>query len=197
MKVLDFGLAKAIKVPAAAPRDLANSPTITSPAMTQAGMILGTAAYMSPEQAKGRPADKRTDVWAFGCVLFEMLSGQQAFAGDTLSDVLVRVLEHEPDWQMLPVRTPASICRLLHRCFKKDPKWRLDSAAVARIEIDEAGSEPTPIAQALGARRGSLWQPIAWAAAGAGVAALVTTMIAGRARTTEPPGRVGGNLCLG
>ena len=79
---------------------------------------------MAPEQAKGKPVDRRADIWALGCVLFEMLTGQQAFTGDTLSDVLVRVLEHEPDWRMLPVRTPASICRLLHRCFEKDPKRR-------------------------------------------------------------------------
>ena len=190
VKVLDFGLAKAFET-----SGLSASATVTAVG-TQAGLILGTAAYMAPEQAKGKPADRRADIWALGCVLFEMLTGQQAFAGDTLSDVLVRVLEHEPDWQMLPVRTPASICRLLRRCFEKDPKRRLDSAAVARIEIDEAGSEPIPIPQAAGARRGSLWQPIAWAAAGAGVAVLVTMMIAGRARTTEPPGALAATSVL-
>jgi eukaryotic-like serine/threonine-protein kinase len=182
VKVLDFGLAKALGTPA-----VSGSGAVTSTG-TQAGAILGTAAYMAPEQAKGKPADRRADIWALGCVLFEMLTGRQAFAGETLTDVLVRIIEHEPDWQALPVRTPASIQKLLHRCLEKDPRRRLDSAAVARIEIDEAGSEPTPIAQAAGARRGSLWQPIAWAAAGAGVAVLVTTMAAGRARPTEPPG---------
>ena len=191
VKVLDFGLAKAFET-----SGLSASATVTAVG-TQAGLILGTAAYMAPEQAKGKPADRRADIWAFGCVLFEMLAGQQAFAGETLSDVLVRVLHHEPDWQMLPARTPAAIRRLLHRCFEKDPRRRLDSAAVARIEIDEAGSEPTPIVQAAGARRGSLWQPIAWAAAGAGVAVLVTMMIAGRARTDRAAGRVGGHLCVG
>ena len=102
-------------------------------------MILGTAAYMTPEQAKGTPVDKRADIWAFGCVLFEMLTGQRAFAGETLSDVLVRVIEHEPDWQAAAREDPGAIRRLLHRCLEKDPKRRLDSAAVARIEIDEAG----------------------------------------------------------
>ena len=183
VKVLDFGLAKLVHADPEA--DATPSGTLQS---TEDGRILGTPAYMSPEQARGLPIDKRTDIWGFGCVLFEMLTGQQAFAGDTLSDVLVRIIEHEPDWQMLPVRTPASICRLLHRCFEKDPKRRLDSAAVARIEIDEAGREPTPIVEAAGARRGSLWQPIAWAATGAGVAVLVTMMLAGGARSTEPPG---------
>ena len=190
VKVLDFGLAKAFETSG-------HSASATVTALdTRAGLILGTAAYMAPEQAKGKPVDRRADIWALGCVLFEMLTGQQAFAGDTLSDVLVSVLEHEPDWQMLPARTPASICRLLHRCFEKDPKRRLDSAAVARIEIDEAGREPTPTAEAAGARRGSLWQPIVWAAAGAGVAVLVTMMIAGRARTTEPPGALAATSVL-
>ena len=143
---------------------------------------------MSPEQARGLSIDKRTDIWGFGCVLFEMLTGQRAFAGDTLSDVLVRIIEHEPDWQTLPVRTPAAIRRLLHRCLEKDPKPRLDSAAVARIEIDEAAREPTAVVEAAGTRPGSLWRPIAWAAAGAGVAVLVTTMLAGRARPTDLAG---------
>ncbi len=143
---------------------------------------------MAPEQAKGKPADRRADIWALGCVLFEMLTGRQAFAGETFSDVLVKVIEHEPDWQALPARIPASIHRLLRRCLEKDPRRRLDSAAVARMEIDEAGSGRTPVAETAGARRRAVWQPIAWAAAGAGVAVLVTTMAAGRARPTELPG---------
>jgi serine/threonine-protein kinase len=128
VKVLDFGLAKALET-----SRVSASPTVTS-AGTQSGVILGTAAYMAPEQAKGKPADRRADIWALGCVLFETLTGRQAFAGETFSDVLVRIVEHEPDWQALPVRTPASIHRLLHRCLEKDPRRRLDSAAVARID---------------------------------------------------------------
>ncbi len=181
VKVLDFGLAKAVGT-----SDTAASATVTA-LDTRVGLILGTAAYMAPEQAKGKPADRRADIWALGCVLFEMLTGQRAFAGETLSDVLVRVIEHEPDWQALPVRTPPAIRRLLHRCFEKDPRRRLDSAAVARIEIDEAAREPTPVVEAAGARRGSLWRSIAWAATGAGAAVLVTMMVAGRVRPTERP----------
>src|SRR5712671_1659320 len=102
VKVLDFGLAKALDVVPAA-GDLSDSPTMTSPAMTGMGVILGTAAYMSPEQAKGKPADKRSDIWAFGCVLYEMLTGRRAFAGDDVSDVFASVLAREPDWTRLPL----------------------------------------------------------------------------------------------
>jgi len=136
VKVLDFGLAKVINPPASSP-NVSQSPTITTPAMTQTGVILGTAAYMSPEQAKGRPADKRTDVWAFGCVLFEMLAGQRAFEGDTITDTLARVLEREPEWASLPSDTPPSVRTLLRRCLRKDPEKRLHDIADARIEIDE------------------------------------------------------------
>ena len=95
--------------------------------MTQAGVILGTAAYMAPEQAKGKPADKRSDVWAFGCVLFEMLTGARAFPGEDISDTLAAVLRGEPDWRTLPPETPAPIRRLLRRCLEKDRKRRLSS----------------------------------------------------------------------
>jgi eukaryotic-like serine/threonine-protein kinase len=144
VKVLDFGLAK-LTDPAHAPAsDL--SPTITSPAMTQAGMILGTAAYMSPEQAKGRPADKRSDIWAFGCVLFEMLTGRRPFDGEDVTDVMVAVLSKEPDWTALPARVPGSIRALIRRCLEKDRKRRLDSAAAARLEIEDALSPSTSTA---------------------------------------------------
>ena len=106
--------------------------------MTQAGMILGTAAYMSPEQAKGRAADRRSDVWAFGVVLYEMLTGQRAFKGEDVSDTLAFILTREPDWATLPADTPPPIRRLLRRCLEKDRTRRLDSAAAARLEIDEA-----------------------------------------------------------
>jgi serine/threonine protein kinase len=138
VKVLDFGLAKAME-PTRAPLDLANSPTITSPAMmTGIGMILGTAAYMSPEQAKGKPFDKRSDVWAFGVVLLEMLTGRQVFGGETVSHVLASVLKDAPDLGALPSETPASIRKLLRRCLEKDRRNRLADAADARLEIEDA-----------------------------------------------------------
>ena len=142
VKVLDFGLAKAMEPTGAMSPNVSQSPTITTPAMTQAGMILGTAAYMSPEQAKGRTVDKRSDVWAFGCVLYEMLTGARAFAGDDVSDTLAAVLRAEPDWRTLPPETPASIRRLLRRCLEKDRKRRLSDAAGARLEIDDALTVP-------------------------------------------------------
>src|SRR5207245_8395587 len=120
-KVLDFGLAKAMEPPAWSP-NVSQSPTITTPAMTQAGMILGTAAYMSPEQAKGRVADKRSDVWAFGCVLFEMLTGKKAFEGEDVSDTLAAILRGEPDWNALPTNTPPHVRTLVTRWLEKDRK---------------------------------------------------------------------------
>ncbi len=145
VKVLDFGLAKALapEGASATTSTLSQSPTITSPAMTQAGMILGTAAYMSPEQAKGRAVDKRSDVWAFGVVLYEMLTGQRLFKGDDVSEVLASVLTRQPDWTMLPVDTPALVRRLLRRCLEKDRTRRLADMADARLDIDDAlsGSE--------------------------------------------------------
>ena len=123
VKVLDFGLAKALE-PAqgsglTAQGDVANSPTITSPAMTEFGVILGTAAYMSPEQARGRPIDKRTDIWAFGCVLYEMLTGKRAFERETVSDTLAAVLGGSPDWTTIGPRVPASVRLLMHQCLRK------------------------------------------------------------------------------
>lgn len=143
VKVLDFGLAKALAVDATSAGDAANSPTMTSPAMTAMGMLLGTAAYMAPEQARGRPIDKRADVWAFGCVLFEMLTGQPTFAGESVTDTLAAVVRGEPDWTTLPADTPESIRRLLRRCLKKERRDRLSDVDVARLEIDDA-SEPVP-----------------------------------------------------
>jgi len=147
VKVLDFGLAKALE-PAAMPNpSVTTSPTITSPALTQFGMILGTAAYMAPEQAKGRAADKRSDVWSFGCVLYEMLTGKRPFDGDDVSDTLAAVLRGEPDWQALPAETPTAIRRLLRRCLEKDRKRRLADAADARLETDDALTSPAIDAQ--------------------------------------------------
>ena len=134
---MDFGLAKALdpvfggSTASAGPAGLTASPTITSPAMTQAGMILGTAAYMSPEQAKGRPADKRSDIWAFGCVLFEMLTGRRPFDGEDVTDVMVAVLSKEPEWTALPARVPGSIRALIRRCLEKDRRKRVADIAAA------------------------------------------------------------------
>src|SRR5258708_8351020 len=123
VKVLDFGLAKPVDTDAVGV-DIAHSPTITIDAATGEGVILGTAAYMSPEQARGRTVDKRTDIWAFGCVLYEMLTARVVFPGDTVSDTIGKILEREPDWSALPASTPAAIRRLLVRCLVKDPKQR-------------------------------------------------------------------------
>jgi eukaryotic-like serine/threonine-protein kinase len=145
VKVLDFGLAKAIEPTGVMTRGLSESPTITSPTMTQAGVTLGTAAYMSSEQARGQPVDRRTDIWSFGCVLFEMLSGRLAFPAGTLSDTLVALLEREPDWRALPARLPNSIRTLLRRCLEKDPKRRLHHIADARLELVDALQPPPPV----------------------------------------------------
>src|SRR5262249_31348863 len=126
VKVLDFGLAKLAEPAAVAgTATLTQSPTITTPAMTAAGIILGTAAYMSPEQAKGRPADKRSDIWAFGCVLYEMLAGKRAFEGEDVSDTLAAILRGEPDWGALPHATPEHVRLLLRKCLEKDRTRRV------------------------------------------------------------------------
>jgi eukaryotic-like serine/threonine-protein kinase len=140
VKVLDFGLAKALGVGAfgADATSLANSPTMASPPVTAMGVILGTAAYMAPEQAKGRAVDRRADVWAFGVVLYEMLTGRALFAGEDFSDTLVAVLSKAPDWTLLPARTPPAARRLLARCLARDRRARLDSMAAARLDLEEA-----------------------------------------------------------
>ena len=139
MKVLDFGLAKLAHVGATAgPSDVTASPTITSPAMmTGVGVLLGTAAYMSPEQAKGREADKRSDIWAFGCVLYEMLTGQQPFAGEDVSDTLANVLKREPDFSVLPADVPRAIRALVQRCLVKDRRQRIADISVAQFLLTE------------------------------------------------------------
>jgi Tol biopolymer transport system component len=145
VKVLDFGLAKPGPVGVGAPdgpgeQDLTNSPTMI--VGTGERVILGTAAYMSPEQARGKVVDKRTDIWAFGCVFYEMLTGRAPFPGETLSDTMAAILEREPPWAALPAATPARIRQLLKRCLEKEPKRRLRDAGDARLEIDEAPGEP-------------------------------------------------------
>jgi len=185
VKVLDFGLAKALSDDASA-QDASHSPTL-SMAATKAGLILGTAAYMSPEQARGRPADKRADVWSFGVVLYEMLTGKQAYTGETASDILAKVLEREPDWTKLPATIPAPIIRILRRCLTKDVRQRLHDIADARIEIEALGREPAAeIAQAIQPARGSArahwWFALAGLAAGAFLGAVAM-------RWAQPPAR--------
>jgi eukaryotic-like serine/threonine-protein kinase len=134
VKILDFGLAKTVEPAVIAS---ANSPTLTMRA-TDTGIIMGTAAYMSPEQARGMPLDKRTDIWAYGVVLFEMLTGREMFPGETVSDILAGVLRAEFDWRGLSPSTPPPVQRLLRRCLQRDRKKRLADIADARLEIDEA-----------------------------------------------------------
>ena len=148
VKVLDFGLAKTLANDAGT-SEAAASPTITSLALTQLGAILGTAAYMSPEQARGKEADRRSDIWAFGCVLYEMLAGKRAFDGSDGSDTLASVLRSDPDWSALPAQTPHSIRRALRRCLQKDPRQRIRDIADVRLEIRRADRrgrrrEPAP-----------------------------------------------------
>ncbi len=135
VKVLDFGLAKALESNASS-IDISTSPTISRMA-TQAGVLLGTAAYMSPEQAKGKQVDRRADIWAFGCVLYEMLTAKQTFTGETVTDTLAAVITKDPDWSQLPAATPIRVRVLLQRCLQKDPKQRLRDIGDARISLDE------------------------------------------------------------
>lgn len=134
VKLLDFGLAKALES-GGVNTDISSSPTFTR--VTQAGLILGTAAYMSPEQAKGRQIDRRSDIWAFGCVLYEMLTGKMVFSGESVTDTLAEIIKAEPDWGGLPPNTPMPIRALLQRCLKKDPRQRLQAIGDARIVIEE------------------------------------------------------------
>ena len=160
VKVLDFGLAKALD-PASGNGDqdsrLANSPTITSPGATVHGVVLGTAAYMSPEQARGKPVDKRTDVWAFGVVLYEMLTTRRPFHGETVSDSVAAILKTDPDWSALPADTPFLIRRLLRHCLNRDPRERLADMRDARIEINEALTDAPGAAPPAGARSKAPW----------------------------------------
>jgi eukaryotic-like serine/threonine-protein kinase len=135
VKVLDFGLAKAFD----AEQNTSSAPTLTSMG-TEDGRILGTPTYMSPEQARGKPVDKRTDIWAFGCVLYELLAGRRAFEADTVSDTLAKVLEREPDWKALPLATPAKVQTLLRKCLEKDVNRRLRDIGDGRIELHDAVS---------------------------------------------------------
>jgi serine/threonine-protein kinase len=170
VKVLDFGLAKALEPVGAVAGDMTASPTITTPAMTQMGMILGTAAYMSPEQAKGRPADKRSDVWAFGCVLYEMLTGKGAFECEDVSDTLAAILRDDPAWNVLPRELPTNVRTLLTGCLKKDRTVRFADVAVIQFLLDAPVAVSPSIAGTLAIRATLL-------AIAAGVGALVAFAI--------------------
>ena len=141
VKVLDFGLARAMDPGGVSGVDPTTSPTLTAHA-TQMGVILGTAAYMAPEQARGKPVDRRADIWAFGVVLYEMVTGRRAFVGEGVSDVLAAVLRQDIDWSALPAETPQGLRRLLERCLERDPKQRLRDIGEARIAIDEIARQP-------------------------------------------------------
>jgi serine/threonine-protein kinase len=178
LKVLDFGLAKALAPRSDGPssRALANSPTITSPAMTQAGMLLGTAAYMSPEQARGQPVDKRADIWAFGCVLYELVTATRAFEGNTFSDTLAAVLRSEPNLDRVPATVPVAVRRLLAQCLHKDPTRRLRDIADARLLLDVA--PPSAEATDLATTPRSRWRTVApWAVAAAGLLVGATAFV--------------------
>ena len=160
VKVLDFGLAKAMDPAGGSSAGAMDSPTLTSPAMTQAGMILGTAAYMAPEQARGRTVDKRVDVWAFGAVLFEMLTGARAFPGDDLTDTLAAVVRAEPDWTLLPPGLPPTLVLFLRRCLQKDPKQRIPDMAAMRLALEgafETAASPATTSAARYRQRSLVW----------------------------------------
>ena len=197
VKVLDFGLARVMDPTSSSAQNAMNSPTLSLHA-TQAGIILGTVAYMSPEQARGRSVDKRSDIWAFGAVLFEMLTATRAFPGDDVTDTIVSVVSRDPDWSALPSGIPAGVHRLLHRCLEKDPKRRLDSAAAVRIEIDDAlttapagaTGTATPALSLAPANRSARVLP--WAVAAAAIA--VAGVLAARGTVRDKPAPVYASL---
>jgi serine/threonine-protein kinase len=194
VKVLDFGLAKAYAadpMASSGSHDLSQSPTLATAAGTQAGVILGTAAYMSPEQARGKAVDRRADIWSFGVVLFEMLSGQRLFDGETVSDVLAAVLTREPAWVSLPGALPAGVEALLRRCLERDPKQRLRDVGEARLALARAAAGELPLS-GIGSPPVAAPQPRAWVAqvlALAAVAAFASlaTLAVARRGTSEIP----------
>jgi eukaryotic-like serine/threonine-protein kinase len=199
VKILDFGLAKALGAePGPSASDTAQTMTVAQSAQTVKGMIMGTAAYMSPEQARGKTVDRRTDVWAFGCVVYEMLAGRRAFAGDTVTDTLATVLQGEPDWKGLPASTPAAVTQLVRRCLDKDSKRRLQAIGEARVMLEElvqvsaTGRFVAPVETArLLPETSRATSPRRWplaAAAGAGLlAGALGVSLLGGARATVTP----------
>jgi eukaryotic-like serine/threonine-protein kinase len=184
VKVLDFGLAKAVDADAAR-RDPSGTAALTSPAITEAGIILGTAAYMSPEQARGQNVDKRTDIWAFGVVMLEMLTGRRTFDGGTVSDTLAAVLTSDPDWSHLPASVPARVTDLIRRCVRKDPKRRLRDIGDAVVELDDvlAGAPARSTTSAPVGR--SRWAMLPWAIAAVAVLTAASVWISRSGRAGE------------
>ena len=175
VKVLDFGLAKAMVRGV----DIGELSTLTSPAMTADGIILGTAAYMSPEQARGLPVDRRTDLWAFGCVLYEMLTGRRPFAGDTVSDLIASVLARTPDLAALPAATPPEVRRLIRRCLEKNPQDRIRDAGDVRLELEDAlAAQPELQPQHPAPARSGRWRPLAIGAGLTSIVALLAVLLA-------------------
>ena len=189
VKVLDFGLAKAIEPTAGSSPSMSMSPTLTTPAMTQAGMILGTAAYMAPEQAKGHTVDRRADVWAFGVVLFEMLTGTRAFEGEGIADTLGNVMKVEPNWQRLPALIPPRVVQVVRACLQKNPKQRLDSAQGVRLALEgafETAAPHTTSSATAPASRGRLPWMVALAAVAAVAIALAVPTLRHLRETPSP-----------
>jgi len=178
VKVLDFGLAKVFEPAAAAASSAAMSPTLSIHA-THAGLILGTASYMAPEQARGKTVDRRADIWSFGVVLFEMISGRRLFGGEEPTDVIAAVLTREPDWGALPADAPAPLLRLLRRCLERDPRRRLQAIGDARLEIEDlAAGRPADVGGAAPAPRRAAWlQAAPWIAAAAAAAIAIVTVV--------------------
>ncbi|MCZ6878202.1 MAG: protein kinase, partial [Acidobacteria bacterium] len=177
VKILDFGLAKAFEAEPPL-TDISQSPPLTEE-MTRAGVILGTAAYMSPEQARGKPVDKRADIFAFGAVLYELLTGRRAFQGETITETIASVLKSEPDWEVLPENTPWNIRTLLRRCLQKDPYDRLQHVGDTRIEIKETLTEPTTVSPSgvTSPAQPSRWKIVVpWSVAAVIALAAVTTL---------------------
>ena len=194
VKVLDFGLAKLVapETGEAGAAAMAQSPTVTTPAATRAGVILGTAAYMSPEQAKGRAADKRSDVWAFGAVLYQMLTGRPAFEGEDVSDTLANVLKSDPDWNALPADVPPPVRTLVQRCLAKDRRLRVADISTALFVMNESASlvsaAPVVVAQPLsGLPRPPLWRRLVLPAAAVIVAGAAVGTAVWLATRPSPP----------
>jgi eukaryotic-like serine/threonine-protein kinase len=186
VKVLDFGLAKALE-PVAPAAGQPAAPTITSPALTRMGVILGTAAYMSPEQAKGRAADKRSDVWAFGCVLFEMLTGRRPFEGQEVSDTLASVLKSDPEWQALP-SLPPSVRALVEGCLKKDPNDRIADISTARFALSQPLSSSSSLSVAAkGSPARGMWGRVLLVLAGAAIGAAAFAATTSRTPPSPAP----------
>jgi Tol biopolymer transport system component len=200
VKVLDFGLAKAMEPAAGSSPNMSMSPTLTTPAMTQAGILLGTAAYMSPEQARGRTADRRADIWAFGVVLFEMLTGTRAFGGDDITDTLANVLKVDPDWQRLPADVPARIRQLIRACLQKNPKQRIGDVQDARLALEgafETAVPQTTIPPGVTERRSTVARALTWtlAASTLGLGTVLVMLWApSRTRPSEQPVRLQAGL---